>query len=219
MNNIYKTIAVTLTAFSVCAVLASTDDIPDLKIGFFSEMDLAGWKEKSFNGNTEYKIRSVDGYKFLQASADMSASALYKRVKIDLNKTPILNWSWMINERLPVLTEEVKNGDDYSARVYVIVKRGLAPWKSNALNYVWSSRTSKNAWPNAFTSKAIMIPLRYQKDFENEWHSEKVNVKEDFKKYFGLDVDHIDGVAIMTDTDNSRLSASASYGDIDFSMM
>ena len=38
----------------------------------------------------------------------------------------------------------------------------------------------------------------------NEWVSVKANVKENFKKLHDLDVDILDGVAIMTDTDNSK---------------
>jgi hypothetical protein len=39
----------------------------------------------------------------------------------------------------------------------------------------------------------------------------------DFKALLGKDIRQIDGVAIMTDSDNSGLSARALYGDIYFS--
>ena len=153
---------------------------------------------------------------YLQADADAAASALLKKIQVDLNQTPYLNWSWRIEKAIDAVDEQTKKGDDYAARVYVIVKRGLTPWKVNALNYVWSSHVQPpEYWPNAYTNKAIMVPLRNQND-NSEWKSEKVNVKQDFKKYFGIDVDRIDAVAIMTDTDNSQLHAIASYGDIFF---
>ncbi len=190
----------------------------DITVGDFSSMDVSGWDEKSFNGDTSYEIEEQSGLSYLYASADKSASALYKKIKIDLDKTPYLNWSWRVDKQLPELNEQTKAGDDYSARIYVIVKRGLAPWNTNALNYVWSSnKAPKMSRPNAFTDKAIMIPLRTSLDAHQQWASEKINVKVDFEQYFGVSIDEIDGVAIMVDADNSGLHAAASFGDVFFS--
>ncbi|MFK7795090.1 MAG: DUF3047 domain-containing protein [Gammaproteobacteria bacterium] len=189
----------------------------DIIVGNFSSMDVTGWGEKSFNGDTKYQIEDQSGLSYLHASADRSASAWYKKIKIDLDKTPYLNWSWRVDQPLPELNEQTKAGDDYSARIYVIVKRGFAPWKTNALNYVWSSNEKpKESWPNAFTDKAMMIPLRSSLDDDQQWVSEKVNVKLDFERYFGVRIDEVDGVAIMVDADNSKLQAAASFGDIFF---
>jgi hypothetical protein len=183
----------------------------------FSQMGLSGWDVKSFDGKTDYELVGEVGSEYLRASADASASALFKKIKINLNDTPYLNWSWRVDQALMPINELTKQGDDYAARIYVIVKRGLSPWKTNALNYVWSSNAMPlDSWPNAYTDKAIMIPLRDQLD-DNVWVFEKVNIKDDFKKYFGIDVEKVDAVAIMTDTDNSRSQAVASYGDIFFS--
>lgn len=188
-----------------------------LNVGEFSQMNLSGWDEKSFRGNTSYQIKIGEHGSYLQANANASASALYKKVDVDLDQTPFLNWSWRIQQPLDAVDEQSKQGDDYAARVYVILKRGLTPWKTNALNYVWSSDPMPpESWPNAYTEKAIMIPLRNQ-SHDIDWKSEKVNVKQDFKKYFGLEVSHIHAIAVMTDTDNSQSQAIASYGDIFFS--
>ena len=203
-----------LAVFSVPALT----DQKIINIGLFSRMDFSGWGEKSFSGKTIYQLDQQHEKKFLRATADKSASALYRKIKVDLNKTPFLNWSWRVDKHLSVLNEQEKSGDDYVARIYVIVRRGLAPWRTNALNYVWSSNHEPvHSWKNAFTDKAIMIPLRTRLDANKEWKLEKANVKLDFKKHFGIDISQIDGVAIMTDTDNSKSQAVASYGDIYFS--
>ncbi|MES9927398.1 MAG: DUF3047 domain-containing protein, partial [Candidatus Thiodiazotropha sp. 6PDIVS] len=47
--------------------------------------------------------------------------------------------------------------------------------------------------------------------------SERRDIKQDFKTFFGEDVTEIDVVAIMTDTDNTDSTATAWYGDIYFS--
>ena len=208
-----RILIIVLIALSTALVHSNTNQI---FVGDFSQMGLSGWEKKSFHGDTEYAIVGDRQQKFLRASANSTASALFKKVSVDLNRTPYLNWTWRIDKSLMPIDELTKQGDDYAARVYVIVKRGLAPWKTNALNYVWSSNPQPPmSWPNAYTEKAIMIPLRTQND-DKSWKVEKVNVKNDFEKYFGLEIERIDGVAIMTDTDNSQSQAIASYGDIFF---
>ncbi len=51
----------------------------------------------------------------------------------------------------------------------------------------------------------------------NQWVTVSANVKEDFKRFHDLDVNEIDGVAIMTDTDNSKMRAITYYQNIYFS--
>ena len=216
--NILTTIFLAGLTVSVAVASARISASEIVNIGLFSKKDLSGWKEKSFAGNTEYVLQGGQGSSYLSAKSDMSASALYKKTKVDIKNTPYLNWSWKIKKGLTALQEQSKEGDDYAARVYVIVKLGLAPWKTKALNYVWSGAVEPDrAWLNAYTEKAMMIPLRSSVDAKGSWQYEKVNVYLDFKKYFDIDVESIHGVAIMTDTDNSNLSAIADYGDIYFS--
>ncbi len=188
-----------------------------VEVARFSEMNLSDWENKSFTGKTQYSIKEENKNSFLQATSEQSASALYKKVKININETPYLNWSWRIDQALPKLNEKTKTGDDYAARIYVVFKTGFTPLSAKALNYVWSSNSNPDThWPNAYTEKAIMIPLRSDQDELNNWQNEKVNIKEDLMKFFGKILKHIDGIAIMTDTDNSKGTASASYGDIYF---
>lgn len=42
-------------------------------------------------------------------------------------------------------------------------------------------------------------------------------MQEDFKQIFGLELDDVDAVALMTDCDNSEREGTAYYGDIYFS--
>ena len=45
----------------------------------------------------------------------------------------------------------------------------------------------------------------------------KANVKDDFKKFHNLDVNELDGLAIMSDTDNSKMKSIAYFQNIYFS--
>lgn len=190
----------------------------NLPISNFSQQSLSDWSVKSFTGQTNYQLDNIEGKTVLSAYSDNSASGLYKEIRVDLNKTPYLNWSWRIDSRLSNLNEHDKKGDDYAARLYVVKKHSVLFWKTKALNYVWSSNQNKlSYWDNAYTSQSKMFAIRGKENNIKQWYQEKRNVKEDLKRLFNEEVDNIDVVAIMTDTDNSKLSAQAFYGDIYFS--
>lgn len=185
-----------------------------------SEDDLKQWESKSFEGETQYMLeRDSDGASFLRAISNASASGLFLKQDIDINEFPYLNWEWRSDKSLAALDEQSKSGDDYVARMYVVVDGGLFFWNTIALNYVWSSSaTSKDAWPNAFAGdNAQMVPVKNASSASGTWYTEKRNLKEDFKAFFGKDISRIDAIAIMTDTDNSKQDAQASYRNIYFS--
>jgi len=188
-------------------------------IGTFSEGKIEDWQHKEFKGKTHYKIIQLDNKKVLKAESKASASGLFKERHIDLNKTPYLNWTWRIEDRLGNLDEQEKSGDDYAARVYVVINGGLFFWNTRAINYVWSANTAKGKiWPNAFAgNNAMMIAIRSTKDPTGTWFSEKRNILTDLKQVYGKDYQYIDAIAIMTDTDNAKGNAVAYYGDIYFS--
>ncbi|SEA24325.1 Protein of unknown function [Desulfuromusa kysingii] len=190
----------------------------EIQVGRFSAGDLKGWQEKEFLNQTNYQLIKQGDRTVLQAEANASASGLFKEVNIDLTTHPYINWQWKIEKGHPPLAERTKDGDDYAARVYIVVKGGLAFWKTKAINYVWSSSETKGAsWPNAFAGKnATLMAVRTAADKKNTWYQEKRNVLEDFKKIFGEEITSIDAVAIMTDSDNTAGLVSASYGDITF---
>lgn len=192
---------------------------PKPSLGDFSHNRLDGWEQKSFKGETRYQLQTLDGVMVLKADSHAAGSGLFKEQRIDLEKTPYLNWSWRINNRLPGLDEQSKSGDDYAARVYVVIKGGLAFWQTKAINYVWASNTPKDTvWPNAFAGDhAMMLALRGPEAPLAVWQSEKRNIRADLQKLYGEDFQAIDAVALMTDTDNSGGQVSAYYGDIWFS--
>ena len=63
----------------------------------------------------------------------------------------------------------------------------------------------------------MMIAVRSNADQTDQWYTEKRNVLADMTRYFGDNIHKIDGIAIMTDTDNSGATALSYYNDIYFS--
>jgi hypothetical protein len=116
------------------------------------------------------------------------------------------------------IKENTKKGHDFAARVFVIKKTGATPLSNRAMNYVFSSNKDANTYhPSPFTKKSIDYALSTTKDNFNKWVTVKVNVREHFKKFHNLDLEEINGIAIMSDTDNSKLSSIAYYQNIYFS--
>jgi hypothetical protein len=215
-----------LSALSILTFLSLNirADIAEEKliIGAFSSGTLDHWESKEFKGATHYKIVELAGTNVLKAESTGSASGLFNEQRIDLHKTPIMNWRWHIENRLGSnLNEQEKSGDDYAARVYVVVNGGAAFWQTKALNYVWSSTSPVGkVWPNAYAGangKMTMIALRSSTDKTGTWYSEKRNILDDLKHQFGEDIQYIDAVAIMSDSDDSQGKVTAYYGDIYFS--
>lgn len=206
-----------------------------VRVGDFINGDLSGWEEKSFKGNTRYDFvlaktvgglidrtttdqSSADTGKVLRAKTKGQASGLFKEMPIDLNKTPILNWSWRVKNLFKDNDERSKEGDDYPARIYVVVSGGIFFWKTKAINYVWSSNQAMGSeWPNAYTDHARMIAVQAGSNHVGEWVMQRRNVREDLKRLFGEDLSKIDAIAVMVDGDNTGQSATAYFGDIVFS--
>lgn len=188
-----------------------------LMIGRFSAGDLTGWETKSFQGETRYAFDGKSGQRALFADSRGTASGLYREIRVDLKRTPFLNWSWRVDRVLDGVDERGKAGDDYPARVYVVASGGAAFWKTRSLVYVWSSSQPVGAtWNNAFTSNARVMALRSGTRDAGRWVGEKRDIRADFKQLFGEEIDAIDAVALMTDTDNSGQRATAWYGDLFF---
>jgi len=175
-------------------------------------------KVRGADNKTEYSVGSNDNGNYLKAVADNAASGLGKKVKIDLNKTPIINITWKVEKDLVGIKENTKKGHDFAARVFVIKKTGATPLSNRAINYVFSSNNivGFNS-PSPYTKKSIDNVLATTKENLNKWVTVKANVKEDFKRFHNLDVDQLDGLAIMSDTDNSKMKAVTYYQNIYFS--
>jgi len=193
----------------------------EVKVFEFTEKELSELQVRKVRGadnKTIYTLGSNDNGNYYKAIADNAASGLGKEIKIDLNKTPIINITWKIEKDLPGIKENTKKGHDFAARVFAVKKTGATPLSNRAINYVFSSNSEIGFnSPSPYTKKSIDNVLATTKDNLNKWITVKANVKEDFKRFHDLDVNELDGLAIMSDTDNSKMKAVAYYQNIYFS--
>ena len=187
----------------------------------FSEKELSELEVRKVRGadaKTTYSVGINENGNYLKADAENAASGLGKKIKINLDKTPFINITWKVEKDLKNINEKSKKGHDFAARVFVIKKTGVTALSNRAINYAFSSNSKVGEnWPSPYTKKSIDNILSTTNNNLNEWVTVKANVKEDFKKYHDLDVKELDGVAIMTDTDNSKMRAITYYQNIFFS--
>ena len=184
----------------------------------FTKEEMKSLEVRKVKGKTTYTLGFNENGNYIRAEAEGKASGLGKELKINLLKTPFINITWKVEKDLPGIIENSKKGHDYAARVFVVKKTGATALSNRAINYVFSSNNSVgNNWPSPYTKKSIDYVLSTTKEHYDQWITVKANVREHFKKLHDLDVSELTGVAIMTDTDNSKLKAISYYQNIYFS--
>ena len=192
-----------------------------IKVFEFTDIELSNLEEKKVRGaknKTIFSIGNNENGNFLKAVSSNGGSGIGKEIEIDLEKTPFLNITWKVEKDLSGIDERSKKGHDFAARMFVVKKTGATPLSNRAINFVFSSNEDVNQfWPSPYFSKSIDYVLSSTKEHLNEWVSAKANVKELFKQLHDLDLKNLDGVALMADTDNSKLNSVAYYQNIFFS--
>lgn len=222
-------------------VLAQGDSM--LEVGKFSSNEPGlslpeGWKPLTFKNIpklTTYEVVKDGEGVVVKATSDASASGLTKEVRIDPKEFPIVRWRWKVDNLLQRSDATRKDGDDYPARLYITFeydpdkvslgkklkyKAGQVLFGDipiGAINYVWERQASVGTIiDNAYTDFVKMVVVESGPQRLGMWVDEERNIYEDYKKAFGEEPPMINGVAIMSDTDNTQERAVAYYGDIVF---
>jgi hypothetical protein len=197
-----------------------------------------GWTPLTFHKihrHTEYSLVRDGETVVVKASSKASASGLVTAVRIDPKEYSIVRWRWKIDNLLEKSNVRRKTGDDYPARLYITFEYepDKVGWAKTlkyqagrvlfgaipiaAINYIWDGTTPAGSiLDNAYTDFAKMIVIRTGSERVGQWVDETRNIYDDYRLAFGEEPPMINGVAIMTDTDNTQEAAIAYYGDIVF---
>lgn len=215
-----------------------------LEVGQFSSAKItenlpAGWEPLTFSNierHTNYSLVNAGQTVVVKADSNKSASGLTRAISIDPAKYPVIQWQWKVDNILQNGDVTHKDGDDYSARIYITF--ALDPDRAGylerlkheatkvifgedipyrAISYIWGSNSPAGTMvANPYTDRVMMFVVEGGDEKIRQWVTEKRNIHKDYKQAFGEEPPMISGVAIMTDTDNTRESAIAWYGDIIF---
>ena len=225
------------------ALLLPADNSDDqiLPVGSFSEYEgpsptVDGWEMIKLGklDPTDYQFVDMGGTRVVRAASENAVSGLRKRVEVDPNEYPLIQWRWQISNLLERGDVTRKKGDDFAARIFVTfeydIKKlplgerikyrtfklfGYDDVPLRAINYIWANKAmAGTVVNNAHTSWVKMIAVRDNTTPLHSWISEERNIYEDYEKAFGEKPGAITSIAIMTDTDNTGESTMAYFGDI-----
>lgn len=224
------------------AVIAASPD--HLVVGNFSIATPGGpfpqgWKPLTFDNipeQTQYDLVKDEQQVVVKAISRQSSSGLTREISIDPKEYPVIEWRWKVENILQKGDPAQKSGDDYPARLYITfqydssqvgffekAKFETIKWlygqypPIGAITYIWESKSPIGTMvPNPYTDRVYMFVTQSGSANLKQWVTEERNIYEDYKKAFGEDPPHISGVAIMTDTDNTKESAVAYFGNIVF---
>ncbi len=216
----------------------------DVVVGAFSRAHEGslpqGWKPQIFKKKgakqTEYVVVRDGDTTVVRAESAGAASGLEHEVPVDLKEYPVLRWRWKVANVVASGNPRRKDKDDYAARVYVTFAFepdratfgermryktartffGGVPFA--AISYIWASRTPVGTVIDSPHMGDIvkLIVVESGDARVGDWVAEERNVFDDYRRAFGKDPPRVSGVAIMTDTDNTRERATAYYGDLAF---
>ncbi len=201
----------------------------------------AEWMPISFgdvDAKTRYQLvqRFVrgDSTTVVRAVSDGGAAGLGREVRLDPRQYPFLTWQWKVRNVFENGNAREEDGDDYPARIYVtfdydpsnlgffdrvkyetLQALGYDQIPTRALNYIWANRVEKGTiLQNPFTDWVQMVAVESGSTNVGTWVRERRNIRADYRQAFGEAPPPVNGIAIMTDTDNTGESATAYYGDI-----
>ena len=184
------------------------DDFGKAAVGEFP----SDWKVRKDAGKEVYVVKEEDGKRFLHAYAKNLGIQAAKEYEWDLKAYPVLAWSWRPVE-FPRGADEKDGKNDSALAVYMLVpySRIRGP---KAVKYIWSEKVPVGTHLTSNYGLTQVLVLRSGAPGKDEWVEERVNALADYRKYFGeSDTPKPAGVAVLTDSDDTRSTAQGDYAN------
>lgn len=193
-----------------------------------------GWEVKEWKGKADINVVMDGDEPVLWLKSNGTSTALYKEVTVDIRDLPYLNWRWKVT-RLPDGGDVRKRAkDDQAAQVYVIFPmNGLlskinsilparlpdididSKIKARAVGYIWDSSAPQGLdITSRKSSKVRYVVVKGGKAGLGQWHTEKRNIYEDYKRLFGEEPPKAGRIAVMIDSDDTKSLAECFIGEI-----
>lgn len=161
-----------------------------------------------------YQVVAENGDRFLHAAAHADSVQIGLPVSFRLEEYPLLSWRWRVAELPAGADEREASTNDSAAGVYVVFKGGFLGLLPQAIKYVWSAREPRGtALPSPRYPNARIVVLESGSDDCGAWKVETVNVADDYRRLFHAEPPAPQGIAVLTDADNTQSRAVADYDD------
>lgn len=163
-----------------------------------------------------FSIQKEMDNEFLRVKTKGGCTSIGKKHNFSVERYPFLSWKWCVHQLPPGGNETKRNKNDSGAGIYVIFK---GKFKFNdIIKYVWSSTLPQGTTTNSpYNSRARIVVLRSGTEKKGQWITQKVNIKEDYRRLFGKNPPEVEVIGLLTDADNTNSEAMADYDDIQIS--
>lgn len=198
----------------------------------------SSWKPFVLPGKraTRYEFTNKDGRWAIEASADRSASMLRRALDLPPRALADVTWAWWVDEPLPGADlGHAERTDAPASLVFAFdgdksrlpARERMLFELAHALSgeeppyatlvYAWATSTPVNTVVHSpRTERVRHIVVDTGVTETRRWREHRRNLVADFVRAFGEPPGRLIGVALMTDSDNTRAKARAWYGRIDF---
>ena len=188
-----------------------------------------------YKKNTVYRLENYQGKTVLSANSKTSASGLAVKLRPRQASNLLLQWEWKALN--PIVNADNADGyaDDAPLRILVAFdgNKSKLPLKEKmtfemanlisgqempyaTLMYIWSGKSPVDTIiTNAHTSRIKMIVVDSGWDNLGQWHKHQRDLAADYKRAYGEAPGELIGIALLTDTDNTKSETRAFYGDIE----
>lgn len=196
------------------SILASEQEY--IKVTDFTN-NFSDWKLKEFKGKASYNIKK-DEKNHIILTSNQTSFSLAKELRFDLHRYPFLNFEWYVTKLPEDGDVRNKKSDDQAAQLYVIIPSFPEMINFKAIGYIWDSNAPVGTYQSQKTSNIKYIVLKSGKSDLKKWIPEKVNVYEDFKRLWDMNIKEKKiVVSISIDSDDTKSSAQSAFGEIYFS--
>jgi hypothetical protein len=188
------------------------------------------------NAPTAYRVVEVDGAKALEAVADEGGSALLRKIRIEPQTHPVVEWRWRVprpENGAPVGVVSSKSamtrlsiafhGDpeklDVVDRAHLRLAKALTPngLPYATLVYVWLRDVPVGSVVvSPYSDRVRLVVAESGERRIGRWIDLRRNVLEDYRRAFGEEPGDIVAVGVMTDPGDDGSRRRAYYGDITF---
>ena len=183
---------------------------------------------------TDFQAVQQDGRHAVQAVADASASMLRQKIRIEPADLAQLRFSWKVPQLIASADMALREGEDSPVRIVLAFEGDNSklslknqmfselahsltgePLPYATLMYVWcNQRAAGTLITNPRSDRVRKIVVQQGITHLNQWLDYERDIKADFERAFGEAPGALIGVALMTDSDNTKTRTQAWYGPV-----
>ena len=173
-----------------------------------------GWDHREFLTRRPMTISfaTKEGVPALRLETNGTASRLFRHVKIDLQRYPVLDWRWYIEKPIDSpLDERTRKGDDHPARFFIAMR--TRDGHDRAMEVIWGNKLKAGDY------KYIGAFPHYVADGGNEnagrWRNEEIDLRRIYETIWkDAKPAEVVEIAIFCDSDETGTSSVSYVADV-----